>query len=292
MSTVFLETDTSKTCTAGCGGVIKKSFFPQCVEDLDDIARQLAVEEYVILGGMSNTLVLPNYEGAAVFTGLLKGISVRGTSIRVKSGESFAKLCGAAQYASLGGLENFFGLPGTVGGAVSGNSGCFGSSISEFVESVTVYKLDTGETEELSGEEIAFGYRYCNLRKNKDLILDVTLSLYREDGRRIAEKMAQTRRNRQISQPKGRSLGCFFKQYRGVSAGYYIEQAGLKGYCDGGVTISPVHANFLINDGGSAENYLRVGEYAAKKVYEKFGIKLEREVIVIGEENRQRDRDR
>ena len=118
MSTVFLETDTSKTCTAGCGGVIKKSFFPQCVEDLDDIARQLAVEEYVILGGMSNTLVLPDYEGAAVFTGLLKGISVRGTSIRVKSGESFAKLCGAAQYASLGGLENFFGLPGTVGGAV------------------------------------------------------------------------------------------------------------------------------------------------------------------------------
>ncbi len=292
MKAVFLETDTSKMCTAGCGGVIKKSFFPQCVEDLDDISRQLAVEEYVILGGMSNTLVLPSYEGAAVFTGLLKGISIRENSIRVKGGENFAAVCGAAQYASLGGLENFFGLPGTVGGAVSGNSGCFGSSISEFIESVTVYKLDTGETEELSGEEIAFGYRYCNLRKNKDLILDVTLSLYKENARKIAEKMAEVRRKRLISQPKGRSLGSFFKQYRGVSAGYYIEQAGLKGYSENGVTVSPLHANFLINDGGSAEDYLRAAEYAAQKVYEKFGIKLEREVVVVGEENRQRNRDR
>ncbi len=291
MSIVSLETDCSRLSSVGCGGVIKRAFFPQNTAELTEIASEIARDEYVILGGLTNTLVLDEFDGAAVFGTLMKGISVRGDTIRVKSGETFAKLCGVAQYASLGGAESFFGLPGTIGGAVVGNSGCFGSEISEVLESVTVFRLDDGETETLSRDEIAFGYRYSNLRKNKDFILDATLRLYPEQSRIIAEKMAQTRKMRQIKQPKGKSLGSFFKQYNGVSAGYYIEKAGLKGYEKNGVKVSETHANFLINETGNAANYLEIAEFIEKTVYDKLGIKLDREVNVVGEEDRKRNSD-
>lgn len=291
MSIRSLEADCSRLSSVGCGGVIKRAFFPQNVTELTEITKLIANDEYVALGGLTNTLVLDEFDGTAVFGSLMKGISVFGDKIRVKSGENFAKVCGAAQYSSLGGMEAFFGLPGTIGGAIFGNSGCFGSEISDFIEEITVFRLDDGETETLTREEIAFGYRYSNLRKNKDFIVDATFRLYPEKSRVIAEKMAQTRKMRQIKQPKGKSLGSFFKQYGGVSAGYYIEKSGLKGYEKNGVKVSETHANFLMNESGNASDYLLLGEFVEKTVFEKFGIKLVREVNVVGEENRKRNSD-
>lgn len=284
MSVIAMETDVSSLSPVGCGAVIQRAFYPESVDELKRIAKCLSVEEYVILGGVTNTLILSDWKGCAVFTDQLKGISVRGTQVKVRSGERLSHLCGVAQYMSLGGLENLCGLPGTVGGALSGNAGCFGSEISDHLDSVTIFQMDTGLTEELTKEEIAFSYRYCNLRKNKDLILDATFSLYPEAPIRIAERMRETKRKRAISQPKGRSLGSFFKQYNGVSAGYYIERAGMKGVEENGIMISPEHANFFLNVSGDAEGYLALTEKARKRVQETFGMRLEREVIVVGEE--------
>lgn len=292
MSIRFIEADASALSTAGCGGIIKKAYFPQNINELTEISHFYNEDEYAILGGLSNTIVASDYDGGAIFGTMFVGAAVRDASIRLGGGESVAKLCSVAQYSSLGGAENFFGLPGTIGGAIMGNSGCFGANISDILESVTVFRMDDGEIEALHREEIAFGYRYCNLRKNKDFIIDATFALYPETRRVIAEKIGAIRAERRQKQPTGRSVGSFFKQYRGVSAGYYIEQAGLKGKKIGGVRISETHANFFINEGGTAEDYLRLAEYAEKTVFDKFGIRLEREVNVIGEKKHKTDGSR
>lgn len=288
MSVTRFFTDVSALSTVGCGKKMEKAYFPQNEEEILRILDENTGDELVVLGGVSNTLVLDEYEGAAIFTDGLKGVQKCGTDLTVGAGENFSKLCGTAFSLSLGGLENFYGIPGTVGGAVMGNSGCFGKEIGEVIKSVKVFNFDSGETEDLDREEIAFSYRRCNLKRNRDLILSVTLSLYPEERRIISDKMAFVRQNRAIKQPKGRSLGSYFKQYNGVSAGYYIEQAGLKGIERGGVRVSEKHANFLINESGSAGDYYDMGEYVQREVYEKTGIQLEREVVVVGEENRKR----
>lgn len=283
MSVIPMETDLSAISPVGCGAVIQKAYYPENEAELKLLSKRLSTDEYIVLGGVTNTLVLEDWKGCALFTDLFRGISVRGTEIKVKAGEKTSKLCGVAQNFSLGGLEAFVGLPGTVGGALSGNAGCFGSEISDALTSMTVFRLDEGTTEELTKEEIAFSYRYCNLRKNKDLILDATFSLYASSPARIAENVANVRRERAFRQPKGKSLGSVFKQYHGVSAGYYLEKAGLKGLEENGVLISEEHANFFINRSGDASGYLALTEKARKIVYETFGIRLEREVVVVGE---------
>ena len=283
MSANCMEADVSAMSPLRCGRKINRAFFPENITDLQNICKEISSDEYVLLGNMTNTLILGGYEGSAIFCEEIKGININGEKLTVRAGEKISAICGVAQYAGLGGLESFYGLPGTVGGALSGNAGCFGCEISEAIEKITVFNTEECEFEELTKEEIAFGYRYCNLRKNKDLVYEVTFDLYKKSPVLIAGQMAEVRRQRRIKQPKGRSLGSFFKQYNGISAGYYIEKAGLKGYERNGVTVSPVHANFFINEKGSAEDYYDLGEYVKKTVQDKFGITLEREVVVIGE---------
>ncbi|MBR1625218.1 MAG: UDP-N-acetylmuramate dehydrogenase [Clostridia bacterium] len=290
MNVIFHPTNLKAISSAKCGKCIEKCYFPQNVEEIDFVRHAIGGGDYVFLGAVTNTLVLEEYDGAAIFTDALKGVSLRGNELKVASGESLSKLSGKAFSLGLGGMENFYGLPGTVGGAVSGNAGCFGKTISENLLRVELYNFDTQETETLEREEIAFSYRKCNLRKNKDLILSATFLLYPEDRERISDKMSFVRQNRQEKQPKGHSFGSYFKNYNGVSAGYYIEQVGLKGYERNGVKVSEKHANFLLNISGNADDYYEMGEFVRKEVYEKTGVKLEREVIVVGEENRKRNR--
>lgn len=284
-----ISVNTSCISSSKCGGVLKRAVYPQSIGELEYFSKRYATDEYVILGAMTNTIMLDGYCGIGVFSDLMRGISVNGNYITAKSGESLSKVCGVAQYSGLSGLENLFGIPGSVGGAVAGNSGCFGTEISDVIDSVTVFKLDTGETEILTRDEIAFGYRYCNLRKDKDFIVSVKFELFPSNCMRIAQRMAYVREMRKEKQPSGKSLGSYFKQHNGVSAGYYIEKAGLKGYSENGISVSSKHANFIMNNGGNAEEYIALAEYVRKKVTEETGVKLEREVNIIGEEGRQRD---
>jgi UDP-N-acetylmuramate dehydrogenase len=288
MDVACLPANLSRISALGCGGSYEKAYFPQNTAELKQIIERHSTDEINIFGAASNTLVVGEQNSVAVFSDLFKGISAQGERITAYAGEPLSKVCGTAQYFALGGMENLCGIPGTVGGAVIGNSGAFGTSVGDILESVTVYKLDTGETEVLTRGEIAFGYRYSNLRRDKDFVVSATFALYSDDAERMARRSADVRRRRRASQPCGKSLGCVFKQYRGVSAGYYIEQAGLKGFSQGGMTISPVHANFIVNDGnGTAEEYLGVLKKAESEVEKQLGIKLEREVNIVGEEKRQ-----
>ena len=269
-----------------CGGVLKKAFIPSFISDLEGCEEIFDGETGHILGGITNTLVLSSgVDEPVVLTENLRGFTVNNDEIAAYAGERVSFLATLAKSYGLSGLESLCNIPGTIGGAVMGNAGCFGAEISDLICGVDVLKLDTGETEYLSKDEIAFGYRYSNLRVGRDFIYKVHLRLFPSSPDRIVAKMEDVRKKRLESQPKLPSLGSVFKKCGDKSAGWYIEKAGLKGYRYGGMEFSELHANFIVNKGGSAEDYLFLVRLAEKKVYETFGIELSREVKIIGEED-------
>lgn len=280
--------DTSSVCSLRCGGTCLNAYYPQKISDLEYLATRSA--DKLFLGGMTNTLLVSDYDGIAVFSDGFKGIKVRDNEIIVGSGERLATVCNLVADVGLSGVESLCGIPGTIGGAVVNNSGAFGTEISDVIEEVTVYNFDTKQVEKLSREEIAFSYRYSNLRKNSDFIFSVKLNLFSQDKQRIFAKMQEVREKRRLTQPSKKSLGSVFRSHEGVSAGYYLDKAGLKGKRIGGMSISTLHANFIVNDGmGTAEEYEELVAFAKSAVQKEFGIKLKEEVLIIGEKERQRN---
>ncbi|MDQ7009460.1 MAG: UDP-N-acetylmuramate dehydrogenase [Candidatus Gracilibacteria bacterium] len=179
--------------------------------------------------------------------------------------------------------HRFIGLPGSFGGAVYGNAGCFGLETENNFREATVYNLSTGKIEILSKKEMLFNYRTSILKQNNNkyfLIksvfdLSTKIEKYHSD--------VDTIDFRENKQPKGNTCGSFFKNpNREQSAGFLIEQVGLKGYNIGGASFSEKHANFLMSDGTATyKDLLNLIELAKNKVLEKFGIEIENEVRII-----------
>jgi len=286
MITELFSADSSLISSLRCGGLLKRTIAPSNVRELSKFCNRHSGEEFRIIGNLSNTLVLSGgVNEIVVMSGNMRGLTVEGTVIKAFAGEKLSAVAKAARLRGLTGMEKLCGIPGTVGGAVKGNAGSFGSEISDVLIGVDVVNLETGIQEFVPSDEIAFGYRYCNLRRDKEFIVRAWFDLYKGNYEKIDGIMKTTAAQRAASQPKKPSLGSVFKKYGTVSAGWYIEQCGLKGYRYGGMEISDVHANFIVNLGGTPEDYLYLMELAERKVYENFGIKLEREVKVIGEQS-------
>ena len=161
------------------------------------------------------------------------------------------------------------------------NAGVNGAAIGDNTESVRVYN---GKTRILSREKCNFGYRHSTMRDINALILSIIVNVDECSALQIDDRI-EFYRQRRSHLPKGRSCGCVFKNPEGCSAGLLIESAGLKGFRCGGAYVSEKHASFIINSGGSAADVkLLIGEVKSK-VYEKFGVLLEEEVVYIGEFN-------
>jgi len=274
--------------TLRAGGIIENAFFPETVEELTEFYRRLGGESLHICGGLTNTLVLSGgVKEKTVFTDFLRKAYAENDCLILGAGEKLAQAAYLAEANALSGLEGLCSIPGTVGAALCGNAGAFSTSLSDVVERATVFELDTGEVVKKTRDELKFSYRQClGLRKNRDLILSVRLKLLRAERERVSHKMFVNKKARELSQPQGKSLGCAFKNPEGRSAGKLIDEAGLKGYVLGGMKISEKHANFIVNDrGGTPEDYLGLLELAERAVYEKFGVKLQREVVVVGKRN-------
>ncbi len=285
----FVKQDVSDRSSLGCGGVVGKAFFPKNLTELAAIAAERSDETFVIAGGLTNTLVLSGADETFLFSDCFRGIRFEEDQVTVRVGEKTAHVADLARVYGLSGLENLCGIPGTIGGAVYGNAGAYGSSLSDLIESVSVFRLDDGETELLCREEIAFSYRHSSLRRNLDFVYEVGLRLYPDDSARIAARMEEARRKRKEKMPSQRSLGCVFKNPDEMGAGYYIEKSGLKGARAGGMQISEKHANVIVNTGGgTAEEYLELVNLAEKTVRKNFGIKLEKEICVYGERRQDR----
>jgi UDP-N-acetylmuramate dehydrogenase len=206
-------------------------------------------------------------------------------TLSVGAGVLLPKLCRYALHEGLAGLNFAIGIPGTVGGAIRMNAGAWGESIADTLRSVTLLS-HRGEIETVKKGALSFSYRKLALQEGT-VILRSTFALTRSSPSRLHEDATRMLRQRRVQQPPpAGTAGCFFKNpSEGPSAGELIEKAGLKGARVGNAQISATHANFVVNKGGAtAADVISLTRQAQAAVYEKFGVQLEREVIIVGKE--------
>jgi UDP-N-acetylmuramate dehydrogenase len=253
-------------------------------------ARGVGVE-LIWMGGGTNLLVRdPGFPGLIVrYRAQGWRIDAHGDSaiLRVEAGAPMAGT--ARRVAAMGwvGLEWAEGVPGTIGGAVFGNAGCYGGDIAGLLQGVSILVGD--EEQEWPAERMAYGYRRSALKdavaqvdSTPPLILAASLRLRRGDPEALAATMARIAIERKGKTPWGSSCGSVFKNPPGHSSGQLIERAGLKGMRVGNAEISQRHANYIINLGGaSSDDVLSLITIAQESVRHQFGVDLELEVRVI-----------
>lgn len=236
-----------------------------------------------ILSGGSNVLVRD--EGVPGLVILLESpafADVRVDGHRVEAGAAvpLTALISQTARAGLAGLEILTGIPGTVGGALRGNSGGRQGSIGQFVRRVTV--LDSTETVQVrERDELSFGYRSSNL--DEPVILSAEFELEPEDPEAVVKRMRRIWIVKKENQPYGhQSSGCIFKNPNvDVSAGMLIERAGLKGAKQGGAEISERHANYIVaQPGATAADVLALIDQIRRRVADQYGYELELQIQV------------
>lgn len=235
---------------------------------------------HVVLGRGSNTLISDEgYRGIVVATGKLDGVEVVGDRIRCQCGASLINVARIAKLHSLTGMEWAIGIPASIGGAIVTNAGAWGGCIGDVVESVTVFSDTERRVEK---DELGFSYRSSKIA-SLGTVGEVVIRLKKGNPHDVEKLQREYVKKRLDTQPKGYSLGSVFKAHNGVSAGYYIDKAGLKGKRIGGAEVSLVHAGFILNVGGAtARDYYELIRYVEKTVWKKFGITLEREIKLLG----------
>ncbi len=233
-----------------------------------------------VFGGGSNLL----FDDAG-FRGLVirvadERIRVSGDEIVAGAGVKIAGLVNAAKSASLTGLEGWNGLPGTVGGAVFGNAGCFGVESKDVLVAAEIYD---GSVRSVGVDFFEYEYRNSKLKRMGGVVvLSATFKLRHGEASEIEAKMKETAISRVKKQPAGSSTGSFFKNTSAGAAGMLIEQCGLKGKMLGRAQVSEYHANFLLNKGGAkSADILALADLIKSEVKAKFGIELEREVVYV-----------
>ncbi len=248
------------------------------------VARKCGAPVF-ILGGGSNLLVRDGGLRGLVLNlyGSLKEIRAEGEAVTAGAGAKVTALVNFCARRGLAGLEPMAGVPGSVGGAVKGNAGAFGATISDHLAAVRVLEL-TGEERVLNREALRFAYRQSSLTEG-EVLVSATFRLRRADAAALQQKVAQILAERKAKQPvEWRSAGSVFKNPPGEFAGRLIEGAGLKGTRVGDAMISPKHGNFFLNLGrATAKDVLALIALAQERVRERTGVSLELEVRVVGE---------
>ncbi|MER3496694.1 MAG: UDP-N-acetylenolpyruvoylglucosamine reductase, partial [Armatimonadota bacterium] len=304
--------------TLRAGGAAERFAIARSPEELAELVE---MEKGVptILGWGSNVLPADAGVPGLVILNLARNIEIEGTTLTADSGAGMGDVFLAAAQAGLGGLEFGVGIPGTIGGALVSNAGAYRNEIGSLVTRLQVIELGEiecggtqeavireGETKWVGPEWMAFSYRDSRLRageRRREAILRVELQLVRENARRIYDLARENQRQRIGKQPPSASAGSFFKNVLDpelaqslpaltdgmrangvIPAGVLIEACGLKGLRLGGAAIGTRHANFLLNLGGASATELRsLAHHAQVRVFERFGAKLEEEVLYLGD---------
>jgi len=252
-------------------------------------ARDLALE-FVVIGGGSNLLISDNgYDGLVVRVEV-KGFRVEGNSnIIAGAGEDLSALVSFASKHALSGVEFAAGIWGTVGGAIYGNAGAYGGQIGNLVEWVELVTRD-GQSRREEADYCCFGYRDSYLKRSHEVIVEACLALRPGDESQIRAKVDEILAVREAKFPPSGTAGCFFKnipdpsqEHGKLPAGRLLEEAGAKDLAVGGARVFDGHANIIVNTGGATSKEIRaLADKMKEKVFNRFGISLEEEVVQIG----------
>lgn len=239
----------------------------------------------VLLGSGSNILVSDRGIDAVVIQNKAKTITIDSSpALTAESGAVLATVARQAAMNGLTGLEWASTIPGTLGGAVYGNAGAHGGEMSKSLILANILHRTKGILS-LDSDEMQYSYRSSILKRDPGnaVILSAQLFVEKGDALAIKAQMEDNAAKRRNTQPPGASMGSMFKNPDGDYAGRLVESAGLKGTRIGGAQVSPVHANFMINDGSATAADIRnLILLVQKTVQEKSGIKLDLEIELIG----------
>ena len=248
---------------------------------------------YFILGGGSNILVSDQGVRGLVIMNRAKAVRFRHTGAHVvctvESGMNLSSLARQCIGKGLGGLEWAIGIPGTVGGAVVGNSGAHGGDMAGNLLAANIWEPGRG-ARMYGNEEMKYSYRDSLLKREQGrnlarrVVLSAELQLTPEPVNVLTARADGFTAYRKQTQPGGASMGSMFKNPPNYYAGYLIDTAGLKGFQVGNVAISEKHANFFVSEGeATAEDIRSLIAEAWHRVREQFGVEMELEVELVGE---------
>ncbi len=257
---------------------------------------------FFILGGGSNVLASDHFFEGIVIKIQSNDMMISSSGVWADAGVPFALLAKETAQKGLSGLEWGFGIPGTVGGAVRGNAGCFGHDMSECVTHVEVFNMQTGTFEILPTETLAYAYRKSFFHEHPHLVIArAYFSLIPQSMDICMDNLKKYYEIKRQTQPLGvHCAGSIFRnpELNGLHAdisipvewlsvgrapaGFLIENVNMKGHCIGGATVSLKHANFIVqNSEGTSANIKELIEYIKQRVHEKFGVTLEEEIQYI-----------
>lgn len=283
-SKILLDYDMGQSTWFRTGGKAKAFTIANNIKDLKTLVSNDNKIKYYIIGVGSNLLVRDSgFDGLIIRLGKnFNQIKIKKNTLSVGAGVLDINLAKFATKNSIKNFEFFNGIPGTIGGAVKMNAGCYGHQTADNLKRILIVN-QLGKLQYLNIDELRLNYRSSNINE-KSIILKADFKINYSSLKDIIDKNNQIKFERERSQPlKEKTSGSTFKNPPGKFAAELIEKAGCKGMNIGDATISKMHANFIINKGAAtAQDIEELGKIVVEKVKQKFGIILEWEIKIIG----------
>jgi len=266
-------------------------FFEAFAEDDLSRAITLAVREkypFYVIGGGNNVLFDDEGYRGLIIRNRLEGISRDEGRLTVLSGTHLAAVLRETLAAGLSGLEFLAGIPGTIGGALYGNAGAFGSCLGDFLEKVLLLGKDGSRTT-AAREHLGFGYRTSALKGAGTVVLRAVLACSDGDRKTSEARIREVLEHRRSKHPPWGTAcaGSYFKNpwppaADRLPAGRLLEQAGARGLAVGDAAVYEKHCNFIVNKGNArSRDVLLLAEELKERVFRQSGVRLEEEVIHV-----------
>lgn len=291
------------------GGPAKYYFVAETVDDIKKsviLAEKLGIKIFILARGSNVLISDKGFEGLVIHN-KSRSILVEGDNIIADAGVNLSTLANKAKEAGLSGVEFAAGIPGSVGGAVRGNAGAWGTETKDVLLKAVVITED-GLIKERTNDECQFGYRESVFKTNNEIIISAVFKLNKSAKELVQKKTQEIVNSKKTQQEfESPSAGCVFKntkvnfsiqelEKKGIeisainngllSSGYLIDQVGLKGFTIGQAMVSNVHANFIINKGGAtAEQVMMLIGVIKQKVRDTYGVQLQEEIQLVGFDN-------
>lgn len=262
----------------------KTAYFPESEEDVIDFYKKEV--PFVLLGSGHNVILSKPYYDTnfLIFNGNFNKAKVENTIVEAEAGITMLELSELALQNGLSGLEIFYDIPSSLGGAVVMNAGASGEEIKDVIIKVRYLDLADFKVKEIIKEDISFEYRNSFFQRNTDkVVLKTWLQLRPNPKEVIKEKMETIKAQRWAKQPKEYpNAGSVFKRPEGYYVGAIMDELGLKGFTVGGAKISEKHGGFIVNfNKATGQDILDIINEVKRQVWEKYQVELEVEQRVI-----------
>lgn len=283
-----IDVDMRRHTSWRAGGKAQRMYRPADLADLQAFLRQLPTDEPLLAVGLGSNLLVRDggFRGTVVLMqGALNELHMEGDAIYVQAGVAGAKMARFAASNDLCGAEFFVGIPGTLGGMLAMNAGCYGSETWQHVQRVQVLTR-RGELLERTPQEYDIGYRHVQLRNaSEEFFVGAWLKFEAGDVEQARQDIKVLMEKRSASQPLQQpNAGSVFRNPPGGHAARLIEGCGLKGKRIGGAQVSEKHANFIVNAGeATAADIEELIKEVQAAVESKTGVRLQPEVRIVGE---------